>query len=168
MKNTENILFKEEQQFRQIWLWAILIGSFILSVAGILLMAFTGEASDNEIWLMVLIILPVEICFLSLFYYAKLETIISTSEVQFRWWPVMKKYKVINWQDIKVAQLKKGPLFHRGFSLVPGYGFVHNISPGKGLQLITKRGKKIFLGTQKPSALQHAIDKALTHLQFVK
>jgi ribosomal protein L24E len=50
---------------------------------------------------------------------------------------------------------------------VPGYGRAHIMAPGKGIQFVLKNNKKIFLGTQKSSAFQSAVEKIMTVSQQV-
>lgn len=167
MKITGNILFKEEQQFRVKWLWWIMAVSMLSCVGIVLGVAVTEKEKPREAWIAMAIVVPVEALIAYLMYITKFQTVISTDGFYYKWAPFQRSYRFISKEEIEEAELRNGPVLSYGYHWVPGYGKVHNVGPGKGFQFKLKNGKKIFIGTQKQSAFQNAIDRMIDmHKKF--
>ena len=162
MKINGDILFKETQHFRVQWLWW-LIGLCILTSTGVTIaLAIADKQKSAEPWIVLAIMIPVEAAVLYFFYITRLETVISTEGLFFKWWPFQPSYKFISPLQIKKAYLRTGPKLSYGCHWSFRYGTVLNLAPGKGIQLTLKNGRRFFLGTQKSSAFQTALDKIMT------
>lgn len=162
MKVMGNILFKEEQHFRVKWLWWI-IALCMLSCIGLTVgLVMTEKEKIIQAWIAVLIVVPLEALIAWLMFITKLVTVITSEGVFYKWFPFQRSFSSFQTGDVERVELRKGPALNYGFHWVPGYGKVHNLGPGKGFQFTLKNGKKIFIGTQKQSAFQHAIDKLTT------
>jgi len=162
MKVKGNILFKEEQQFRTGWLWGIIIFCVLSSLGVTLGVALKEKEKSNEAWLAVAIVIPLEAVIFYLMYITKLQTVITTEGIYYKWWPFQRSYRFIPAMEIEEVELRKGPGFSYGSHWIPGYGRVHNTGPGNGFQMVLKNSKKIFLGTQKQNSFQQAIDKIVS------
>jgi hypothetical protein len=161
------ILFKESQSFRVKWLWAVIILCSLSSVGLTLGLAMAEKESMKEAMITFTFVIPLEALILYLFYIARLETTISTEGIYYRWRPFQRKSRFISKDEIAKAELRPVPSLNYGYHWVPGYGRAHIMAPGKGMQFVLKNGKKIFLGTQKNTALQLAIEKIMTVSQQV-
>ena len=167
MDTNGKILFEEAQLFRVKWLW-ILIVLCIVSSTGITVgLAILEKEKPHEAIVALAIVVPIEAIILYLFYITKLETAITSEGIYYRWRPFQRKGWFIPKVDIETAVLRDGPALSYGHHWIPGYGWVNNTGPGKGIQLKLRNGKKIFLGTQIPTPLQTALEKITTVLQKV-
>ena len=157
-----NILFKETQHFRSGWLWWMVIFMMLSTIAVIVGVAVSVEQKANESWITLAIFIPVEVLVLYFFSITRLETIISTDGIFYKWWPFQSGYSFVATNDVKRAYFRKGPFMSYGYHWYFSYGRVNNMAPGKGIQLILMNGRKIFLGTQRLSAFQTALEKIIT------
>ena len=162
MKVKGNILFKEEQQFRTGWVWWILILSMVSSLGVMLGVALKEKEKTRDAWLALVIVIPLGVIIFYLMYITKLQTVITTEGIFYKWWPFQHSYRFVPAAEIEEVELRKGPCLSYGSHWIPGYGRVHNTGLGKGFQFVLKNGKKIFLGTNKQNAFQHAVDKIMS------
>ena len=162
MKISGTILFKEIQHFRVQWLWWLIIIGLLAPVGITLGLAITEKEKAAEAWIALAFVIPFEVVILYLFYINRLETVVNNVGVLYKWWLFQRAYRFIARAEIDKAELRKGPLLSYGFHWIPGFGKVHNMGPGKGIQFILKNGRKIFLGTQKQSAFQTALEKIMS------
>lgn len=162
MRISERTIFKEEQQFRENWLWAIILVAGASGIVGIFISGFSTKAFDekNFIIVFVAVILLITILFY-LFYSTKLETQVTEKAILYRWLPYMRNFKKIGKDEIEKTELKKAPSFERGFKTVSGYGQAHVVNAGKGIQLVLKSSKKIFVGTAEPYLFKKAMDNMM-------
>lgn len=167
MDTNGKILFEETQLFRVKWLWILIILCIVSSAAITVGLALSEKEKPHEAIIALAIVVPVEVIILYLFYITKLETTITSEGIYYRWRPFQRKGWFIPKVDIETAVLRDGPPLSYGYHWVPGYGWVNNTGPGKGIQLNLRNGKKIFLGTQIPAPLQTALEKITTVLQKV-
>ena len=167
MKITGNILFKETQYFRVKWVWTIIILCSLSTVCITLGLVIAEKENMKEAWITFAVVLPLEALVLYLFYIVRLETIISTGGIYYKWWPFQGSYRFITLDTIAKAAWRKVPGLSYGCNWVPGYGRAHILGPGGGIQLVLKNGKKIFFGTQKQTAFQSALEKIMTVSQQV-
>jgi hypothetical protein len=159
MKIKGNILFKEEQQFRVMWLWLLIIAC-MLSATGLTFgIALTDKTQMKKAWVALLIMVPFEAFLAYGIYITKLQTVVSTEGVYYKWGPFQRSYRFIAAAEIEKAEMRNSPAMSYGCNWVPGYGRANTTGPGKGVQFVLRNRKKIFVGTNKQSAFQQAIDK---------
>jgi hypothetical protein len=149
------------QYFRVKWLWGLIILLMLGSVGIIAWLALTEKQEANEGWIAVAIVIPLEIVIAYFTYITRLEAVVSSEGIFYKWWPFQRSYYFIDVNEIKETELRNGPPLSYGFHWVPGYGWVHNVGRGKGISFRLKTGKRIFLGTAKPSAFSEAVEKML-------
>ncbi len=148
-----NFIFKENQRFRQIWIWGILtlvtgitIGSFLLSSKTIL---------DSEL------VLPIGIIGIVFFLFLKLElrTQIDQNNLTFSYFPFIKERKY-PFEDIFSLEL----IEYNGFWEYGGWGIKWNgdmwsyTTGGKFGFLVKTKRKKFLIGTQSPKDAQKVIE----------
>ncbi len=142
------VLFQEEQQFRQWWLWLL----FLVLLFKIVICNDYGTATNWTDFTPILIIVTVII----LFWTIKLETKIKEDGIYIRFFPLLKT-KFYSWDTIEKAVVKKyNPLLDYG-----GWGIrlgAYNISGNMGLQLEFVNGTKLLIGTQKPEEIQKILN----------
>ena len=161
MNNNEHILFSEMQRFRQGWLWVLLIKSSIVSIVLFAVTMIEEKKPLQEILLFGSIIFFITLINIAAFYFVRFETQVTTHGINYRWWPFFQKFSTINWNDINQAAVRNYPYSKIGHHQRKGFGNVHNVEGGKGIQLTLKNGKKIFIGSQKILAFQHSIEKSI-------
>jgi len=160
------LYFKEQQRFKQWWIWILIIG-----ITGLMLyfviqqLILDKQVGDNPAP-------DVVICFFSilpflmiwLFLSLKLETEIRKEGIYFRFKPFHRKFKFYPWDNISKYYVRKyRPILEYGgwgIRIGPGkYGKAYNVRGNMGLQLELKNGKRILIGTQKPEELERALNK---------
>jgi hypothetical protein len=118
------------------------------------------DGSDRALG--VLITMVVMIGVLALFIYSKLEVIIDTEAIYYRYPPFVNKEKKLTKNDIKEAFVRQyQPIWEYGgwgYRVRPGSKAL-NVAGDQGLQLVLSNGKKLLLGTQRPSELTFAVKK---------
>lgn len=153
------ILFEEQQQFRVTWIWVLIFLS-VLSSVGITVGAIIAEEQkQQELWWVLGFVILFESALLYIFYITRFETVISTEGIYYKWWPFQRKGWFIPRDEITQIEIRKAPSMSYGYHWVRGFGKVHNLGPGKGLGLVLRNGKKLFLGTKRESLLETALNK---------
>ena len=162
----KDYIFKEQQRFKQWWLWLI-----ILSIDGILTYGVVqqlilgkpfGEQPMSDTGLMLAVALSLALTVFS--FSIRLETRITRDSIAVRFFPVHLKYKVYSWDRFsKVYVRKYSPLKEYGgwglrFS-ISGKGKAYNVSGNQGLQLKFTNGKKLLIGTRKSEELSSALNE---------
>lgn len=162
---TDN-LFTERQHFRQIWLWALLIGINGIFIYGFVTQVFFGQTfgskpMSNEglgftnagVLLMTL-----------LFVFLRLDTAIKQDGIYYRFLPFQWTMKKISWDRISKLYVRQyNPIAEYGGWGIRiglfGSGQAFNISGNKGLQLVYDNGKKFLLGTQKSEEIEKVLQQ---------
>ena len=155
------IIFEEFQQFRQTWIWVLLIGISILP-----LVLFFQELifeSNNSSYPQT-ILSEIIIASVSLFiYHIKLHTQIRTDGIYVRFTPFQTTFQVYKWETVaKVFVRKYRPIKEYGgwgYRFGFGTGKAFNISGQDGIQIIFKDGSKLLIGTAEPVKAAEAIKK---------
>jgi hypothetical protein len=157
----EKILFEEKQQFRQWWLWLLLLGLN----AYIFYKIFLKNDSGNDSKTAGIISIIVTFSLLLLFYVMKLKTKIYRDSIEVKFFP-FGIHKTYSFQEIeKMEVIKYNPIMDYG-----GWGIrigAYNISGNKGLKINYKNKNSfkdsILIGTQKPEELS----KIIKSIQYV-
>ncbi len=172
VKKTENkmiIEFKEEQKFRQWWLWTILIGIGVLPIFSIYKQVILGEKFSNKPMSDFCLIIFCLFIFglIAMFWFMRLKTEIDQNEIRMNFSPFVKKR--VNWNDVKNAEIVNyGFVGGWGIRLWTKYGTVYNTEGDKGLAIELQNGKKFLIGTQKETELNKIVEnKASVHQSTV-
>jgi len=153
--------FKEEQKFRQWWLWLILTGIAILPIYGIykqiILEVKFGDKPMSDAGLIIFCL--VIFSFIAMFWFMRLKTEIDKNEIRMNFFPFIKKR--VNCKEIKNAEIVNyGFVGGWGIRLWTKYGTVYNIKGNIGLAIELQNGKKFLIGTQKETELNRIVKKA--------
>lgn len=159
-KPAGKILFKEEQQFRQWWIWLIIIGLFVLILAGTFVGLNNGERRNPKYERLIFILsLLAPLVNLLVFYILRLETVITDEGVYYRWAPFRKTWKAIRWSELHRIRVKERRYKGLGDNYQLGYGYTHQVAGPYGVEMeIT--GTRVWLGTQRLDAFLYALEKA--------
>jgi hypothetical protein len=149
------ILFSETQHFTQTWLKAILAVVNGLLVIGFVVQVVLGHAIGNNPMTDTSLILTTFSMLLitSMFFFIRMDTLIKKDGIYVRQVPFHSLYKVYHWEDLTQSYVRQySPLGEFGGWGMRGVGKnrAFNISGDQGIQLETKNGAKMLIGTNKP------------------
>ena len=179
----EKILFKEEQKFRQPWIWLLIIP---ISSSGAIFMGFgmvkqliqSEPFGDNPVPDVALLIIGIFSILLMigitmLFYTMKMVVEIRSSGIYFRYPPMINKFKKIGKEEIKHFEVReyKPIREYGGYGIKTGptkFGRAYNVQGKIGLQLYLIDSRKVLFGTQRKDAIASAMTKLLTKDPFHK
>lgn len=161
-----DVTYSERQRFRQVWIWALLLGINILTIYGFIQQVVIGEpfgdkpTSDLGVTLVTLLTLILSVAIFAI----RLDTFIDRNGIRYRFVPFHFKEKSIRWEDVDKAYVRKyNPILEYGGWGIRwgtfGKGNAYNMSGNMGLQLVLKNGKKVLFGTQMPKELDHVIEQ---------
>jgi len=167
------VFFKEEQQFRQWWqitlrlvatVPAMIICIYTLyqqNVAGV----HVGDGwAPNILVIGTIIGLIIGIW---VTFSIKLEVRIDQDGIRYRFFPLVRKEKLISKGEIQRFEIRKysaaynygGRGYRNGFG--HKWGKAYTIEGDIGLQLYLTNGKKVLFGTQRSQAILYAMDEMM-------
>ena len=160
-------VFSEIQRFNQWWIHLLSIGSVALPIylfyQWYVEKQPTGNVSPNDLGIHALVlfsILPV----LLLLYSIKLRTEINETGIQYQFFPFQLSQKSILWKEMEHCQVRTyNPIKEYGGwgykGKFRGKGMALNIRGNQGIQIKTRSGKSLLIGTQQPEKAQEVIDR---------
>ncbi|MFT3948043.1 MAG: hypothetical protein QM763_13820 [Agriterribacter sp.] len=151
------ILFRETQYFRQTWIWVLLICGSLTALIPVIVISISDK-SNSPLWA-IPFVLAFQLINLSCFYFTRLETVISTEGIYYRWLPWFKKYRFLDKKNITEIQVLKYPYLQYGYHRKKGFGAVHNISGNKGFRITLNNKSMFYLGSQKINTVTNILDK---------
>jgi hypothetical protein len=184
----DKILFSEQQKFRQPWLWIMLIamlGIPFIFIRGFVQQVIHGQPwgdnpmSDTELIICTIVVIVIIVTSIILLWITRLETFVTSSEINVKFFPFQRSFQHFKWEDIVNASIQKiNPMKQGGwgFRSKSGFGFrvgldgikltnfmsknvIYSVSGKYGLQLELKNGKKVIIGTGKAKELEAVIYK---------
>ncbi|CAL2082114.1 hypothetical protein [Tenacibaculum sp. 190524A05c] len=154
-------VFKEEQRFTQLWIIVVLVMSTIVPLA-----LFARAYANNQMSLQDVIIASTLILASCFFIFVfKLTTKIDKAGIHYKFSPVHFSFKLIKWNDMEEVYTRK----YDAISEFGGWGFkvnpfrkknksiALNIAGDDGIQILTKEGKQILIGTQQLTKVNQSI-----------
>ena len=149
--------FVEVQKFKQIWIWAVLLGSLIFPLMGIGVLLIHTRVNSYLSFMVLFSLVATIIFVIFLLWLMKLITEIDKEGITIRFLPFVNKK--IEWSLVDSCTIiDYGFIGGWGIRLTRKYGTVYNISGSKGLLLSLKNGKKILIGTQQEDELREFLD----------
>lgn len=144
--------FTEIQQFRQKWLWTLLLGITAISTYFSFLDAGLRAAT---------ILLAVLTVILSGLYSVRLVTKIGVEKISYQFYPFHLKERSINTSERDIEVSKYSPLKEFG-----GWGLrwrpgkvAFSVSGSHCIRINSDTGREIVLGTQKPEKAEKALNE---------
>ena len=158
--------FKEEQYFRQPWLWIVILFFPAFSLYGIYEQVMLGNpigdkplSDEGVISFSILVGLGLPV----LFWFMKLKLRVSQQGLHYQFFPVHFKERLIPFEDISHYKARTySPLKEFGGWGIR-FGFeskAYNVKGDKGLQLELTNGRKVLFGSQDHKGLEKAMKKA--------
>ncbi len=169
------IRFREEQRFRQIWIWLLipplcvgLIGFFAWTMVEQLVRGRpVGNQPTSDLALM--IIGPLFILLMAgllwLMWVARLVTEVRDDGIYIRFYPFHRGFHGFHWEEIESfeARTYRPVRDYGGWGIRFGSGGkAYNVSGNRGLQLSLGgwRSRQILIGSQRPEELARAVESA--------
>ena len=148
-------IYNETQRFRQIWIWAILLG-----VTALVMGAMVNKLLNDPQATLVELIFPVVLLLLinGLFFSMRLTTRIDASSLTFSYFPFLSQRKY-DWTIIESMEL----ITYNGLVDYGGWGIKWNgecwsyTTGGKWGILVRTSTKKFLLGTHHPEKVKEVI-----------
>ena len=158
-----NIRFQETQQFRQGWLWAL-----VLMVVGCLLLPIVIYAIEPEAiggmaavigWGVVAILFSAMVLYF--FYTMRLETEVRADGLYVRFFPLRKQEKIAYEQIEACNATAYSPIRdYGGWGVRLGKkGQAYNVSGNEGVQLRLAEARPLLIGSQRAAELAEAINQ---------
>jgi len=149
------VLFEEIQKYPR-WLnWLVRL-AMMVAILGLLL-GFIIEKEKTDLAIELAIVIPVAIIIIYLNSNIRLEKIVTSNGLYYRWKPWNKRFRVIQKEDIESFHIRTFPLVNYGFGWFPTYGWYHNAGRGEGIQLFLKNGGKFFFSTNEKNLFEKAL-----------
>ena len=153
-------VFREVQQFRQPWLWALMAVTGLAVVLGMGAVLLAWSRGEGTVWLVLGIglIAVLEGALFWFLWYGALITEVGDDALSVRFRPF--KGRQINYGSIQSAVAREySPIREFG-----GWGYrigphsnAYNVSGNRGVQLTFTDGKPLLIGSQESEALAAAI-----------
>lgn len=165
MSTAASTSFHEEQRFRQLWVWMLVLGIAAIQWWSWIQQILLGQPfGDNPgpdwmvwlIWVLFGIGLPL------FFVYLRLVTEVRADGVWLRYVPLTKR--MIPFAEIERCEaVDYKPLRQYGGWGVRGLGSnrAYNVSGSQGVRLHLRNGAVVVIGSQRPQELALAIDTRL-------
>ena len=165
MTGESNIItFHEEQQFRQTWVWIIIIfPTLILWYVAIQELVLNNPVGNSHasntviplFWLLFGVLFPI------FFYKLKLTTEVRKDGLYIRFFPVHLSFKKISLGKLKKHSVRtyRPVTEYGGWGIKWGSGGkTYNVSGNRGVQLEFTDEKRLLIGSQEPEQLDNAIE----------
>ena len=167
MTKENETTFHEEQQFRQMWVWIILIiPTIILWYIAIQELVFGNTVGNSNMSkeMMFAFWFGFGVLFPLFFYKLKLITQVRRDGLYIKFAPIHFSFKKIQLDNLKRNFVRNyDPIIeYGGWGIKYGKnGKVYNVSGNRGVQLEFMDRKNILIGSQKPDQLNSAIEQYL-------
>jgi hypothetical protein len=167
MGSGNNALFMEEQRFKQLWIWILVLLPAVIawySVIGQLVFKRpfgTNPASDNCVLLTGIIfgvMLPLFMASL------RLATEVRLDGLYVRFYPLQRSYRSFSFDSIRSCNiLTYRPIRDYGrWGIRYGLkGMAYNVSGDREVLLELRNGSKLMIGSQHPEGLEAALSLGL-------
>ena len=170
-ENGREVIFREVQPFRQVWIWVIVVAIASLMwyalVQQLLLGSPVGENPMPDLmlvifWLVFGIGLP------ALFVFSRLVTEVRVDGIYIRYIPFHRSFRRIGFEDLRRYEVRTyRPLAeYGGWGIRYGFrgkGRAYNVSGNRGVQIELSNGKRLLIGSQRPEDLVRAIETKRGH-----
>lgn len=153
-------IFIEEQRFSQKWLWILLFAALI----GMSLAFIQDYNTSSQFIASMAVGYTVLLLVMLLIWSLKLKTRIDEMGIHVTFWPIIRKEKIYQWNDIESAEvIQYSPLKDYGgwgyrYSL-GSKGTAMNVKGNMGIKLHFKSGRPLLIGTQKTEEAKRLIQQ---------
>ena len=151
--------FEEKQKFTQGWLWLIVASATILVLGvfanGMYQQLFLGTPwgdrplSDDQLIIVSVLTITAIVLTLLLIFNASLEIIVDRTSISYRYFPIVRKWKRLEREEILSFTARKFPVANYGVRRDLSGNRTLTISGYNAVELTTHNGKTVTIGTQK-------------------
>lgn len=153
------IIFEENQSFRNTWVWYLLLGSGFIPILIVLVVGLSDPAIRKDLWWMLLLVIGIQAVNLGIFSVVRLQTVVARDGIYYRWAPFFRSYTHLPADGISECSYRKWDRMKWGFSIRNGWGRCHNVNGTDGFQVVLKDGRKFYIGTQEQMAFSNALHR---------
>ena len=152
----KSLIFQETQRFRQIWIWALILGMSGFSISSLFLLEDKAPLTFGDLAFPLGGILLLNILFLSF----TLTTRIVANSLSYRFFP-FTRWRTFRFEEMEALDLVE----YNGLWEYGGWGIKWNgdtwsyTTGGKWGVIVKTTDKKFLLGTQKPEEVRQVIDR---------
>ena len=160
MTEKNNTMFHEEQQFRQVWIWILLLSISLLFIYFMVQQFIVGRPFGVSLIFEVIFGFGFPI----FFYTLNLTTELRDDGLYIRFFPLHLSFHKVPLEDLKRYEVRTyNPIMeYGGWGIKYGkMGKAYNVSGNRGVQLEFTDGKRLLIGSQKPEQLDSAIAQYL-------
>lgn len=156
--------FREEQRFRQLWVWILILGGSLVPWVIAWQQLIRGRpVGDNPApdHVMLILLVVVGIALPIMFYNMRLIVEVREDGVYLRFWPFHLREQRFAFEDIErsYACTYRPIRDYGGWGIRFGRkGKAYNVSGDRGVQLALAKGRRVLIGSQRPEALAEAIE----------
>jgi hypothetical protein len=162
--------FHEEQQFRQSWVWLLLLVTTVCVIGmfahGIYTQLYLGQAWGDRPMSNTALVISAAFSFLIcagltlLFYKLKLITEVGPDGVHIRFFPLTRRKIAFHSITSCKARTYRPIREYGGWGIrFSRKGRAYNVSGNKGVQLEFRQGKPLLIGSQRAEELAETINK---------
>lgn len=156
------VIYREEQSFRQIWIWVVVIGVALIAWWVFVQLIIFGDPGVAG-WISGIFMAVVALGLIGLLALARLITIVDREGVGVAFVPFTSRY--IPFTEIAAVE----PLRYRPIREFGGWGIrwggrnriAYNVSGDRGVELTLTNGQRILIGSQAPEELARIISMRL-------
>ena len=162
-------IFSEVQQFRQVWIWAVVFGIAALAwYAFIRQIIFEETFGTNPApdWMLFVILAIFGVIFPALFLVMRLEVLVTEQRLVFRMYPFHPLWKEVPATEIDGAMA----IVYRPFREYGGWGIrygrqgiAYTVSGDRGVLVRLSSGKTFLIGSRRPLELEIALNNIIDH-----
>ncbi len=155
MSARQDVVFREEQSFRQPWLWALVAGGAVLTIARLVRMVRSSEGNPAG----PAAALAAQAGLGSLLYVMKMVTEVGKEALYIRAEPIRLE-RHIPFRNIEFCEARtyNALLEYGGWGIRRGAsGRAYNVSGNRGVQLQLASGERLLIGSQRAEELAEAI-----------
>lgn len=162
--NSNLVLFRETQRFRQWWVWLLVLGIAALQWWGFFQQIVLGQPWGNNPapnWMMWLFWVLFGIGLPLLFLALRLNVEVTPEHIAIGYRPLTKRVIPLTQVERVEARTYKALRDYGGYGLrgTPR-NTAYNVSGNQGVALTLSDGRQVLIGSQRPSELALAIDSA--------
>lgn len=156
-------LFREEQHFRQPWIWIPILAIACVMWYGVIQQVVFHEPFGSKpapTAILVIFWMVFGIGFPIFFMNLKMVTEVRPTEIYISY--LVKKRIPLGDVEKYYTRIYRPIMEYGGWGIKFGFGkgIAYNVSGNRGVQLELNNGKKILIGSQKPEELETAIQMA--------
>jgi hypothetical protein len=174
MIDDSQILFREEQRFRQKWLWAIVLASTLIPLGIMLYVAYwqlvrgvqmgNHPASNQDVLLSTTIFSVILLGILWLFHATRLITEVRSNGLFVRYVPFHLRYHNIDLENVESIEART----YKPIGEYGGWGIrystrgkAYNVSGNRGVEITYRNGKHLLIGSQQADEFANAVAQLL-------